>query len=57
MRMKKIDAKYAEKLTLRLGHCFGGDGITFYATNEEETDVWEFDTKKERDAFIERHNK
>ena len=49
MKLKPITAKQAEKLTKKLGLCFGDDGRTFYATNEEETDIWEFDSKKERD--------
>lgn len=46
---KPINAREAEKLMKKLGLCFGGDGRTFYATNEDETEVWEFDSKKERD--------
>jgi hypothetical protein len=29
------------------------DGRTFYATNETETEVWEFDSKRERDKALE----
>ena len=50
--MKAITAKYAEELLRKLGNDYGGDGRTFYATNEEETEVWEFDNKKERDEFV-----
>lgn len=55
--MKSITAKYAEKLLQELGHDYGNDGRTFYATNEEEDEVWEFDSKKERDEFVNRVNK
>jgi hypothetical protein len=54
MKLKKITAKEAEKIMAELGLCFGDDGRTFYATNEEHTEVWEFDSKKERDAFVNR---
>lgn len=52
--MKAITAKYAEELLRKLGFDFGGDGRTFYATNDEETEIWEFDTKRERDEFVNR---
>ena len=54
--MKSITARYAEKLLQKLGHDYGNDGRTFYATNEEEDEVWEFDSKKERDEFVNRAN-
>lgn len=53
--MKKVTAAKAYKIMKKLGLCFGEDGTTYYATNNEETEVYEFDTRKERDAFIERH--
>lgn len=49
MKLKPLTAKQAEKLMKKLGLCWGQDGRTFYATNEEETEVWEFDSKRERD--------
>jgi len=52
MKLHAITAKQAEKLTRKLGLCFGQDGRTYYATNEEETEIWEFDTKKARDAAV-----
>lgn len=52
--MKPITARYAEKLLQKLGNDYGNDGRTFYATNEEEDAVWEFDSKKERDEFVNR---
>lgn len=48
MKVKKITSKQAEKIMDRLGLCYGDDGRTFYLTNEEETEVWEFDSLKER---------
>lgn len=52
--MKKIaiTAKEAYKIAEILGVCISDDGTTFYATNEARTDLWEFDTKRERDAFV-----
>lgn len=52
--MKKIaiTAKEAHKLAELLGLCISDDGLTFYATNEGRTELWEFDTKKERDASV-----
>lgn len=57
MKAKKLTTKEAVKLLRKLGLCCMGadDGQTFYATNEEETEVWEFDTKRERDAFVARN--
>jgi hypothetical protein len=54
--MKKISAKYAEKLMNKLGLDYGNDGITFYATNESETEIYDFDDKKERDKWLEKVN-
>lgn len=50
-KLKAISAKKAERLTKKLGlsWCGADDGITFYATDEEETEVWEFESKRERD--------
>jgi hypothetical protein len=50
--MVKITAKEAYKLMDELGLDYGMDGRTFFATNEERTEVWEFDTKRERDEFV-----
>ncbi len=54
---KAITARQGERLSRRLGLDYGGDGRTFYATNDNETSVFEFESKKERDNFIKRHNK
>ena len=52
--MKAINRKQADILADKLGLDIlgGGDGLTFFATNEKETDLYEFDSKKERDAFV-----
>jgi hypothetical protein len=50
MKLKKLNSKEAERLTKKLGLCWGDEQRTFYATNEEETDIWEFDSKSKRDA-------
>ena len=52
MKLKAITAKEAERLTLKLGLCWGDDRRTFYATDEDETEVWEFDSKTERDKAV-----
>lgn len=47
MKMKSITAKEAEKLMIKLGLCIPDDHQkTFYATDIEETEVWDFDNKK-----------
>lgn len=56
MKVKKISAKEAKAITLKLGLCFGDGQVTFYATDENESEVWEFDTKQERDAFLVRNH-
>lgn len=54
---KKVTARQGEKICRKLGLDYGMDNKTFYATNLEETRIFEFDTKKERDDFLARHNK
>ena len=58
-KFKAITSKKAQEITNKTGMalCGADDGRTFYATNEEESEVWLFDTKKERDAFVDRNNK
>jgi hypothetical protein len=55
--VKKITARQAYKLMDKLGLDYGNDGRTFYVTNNEETEVYEFDSKKERDTFLAKHSK
>ena len=54
MKKKAITAKSAERILRKLGIDYGNDGRTFYATNVEETEIWEFDNKRERDEFVNR---
>lgn len=49
--MKKITAKQAVKIANRLNLQIEDDGMTFYATDEEESEIYSFDTKSERDSF------
>ena len=53
--MKAITAKQAEKLLKKLGLTSVDNGVTFYATSDDESAVWEFDSKKERDAFVDKN--
>lgn len=56
--MKKITAIQAKKICDNLGLCFPeDDGKTFFATNEEQTEIYDFSNKKERDKFVEKYNK
>ena len=52
MKKIKITAKEAHKLAEELGLCISDDGRTFYATNKERTEIWEFDSKRERDNCL-----
>ena len=49
---KAITAGQAKKLARKLGLDMGDDGVTFYATNAEETELFEFDRKRDRDEFV-----
>ena len=53
--MTAITAKQAEKLLKKLGLTSVDNGVTFYATSDDESAVWEFDSKKERDAFVDKN--
>lgn len=53
--MKKLTAKEAEKLAKKLGIDVSNDGITFYATNAQEDEIYTFDSKNERDNFVAKH--
>lgn len=52
IKYKKITSKQAYKLAKKLGLEICEDGRTFYATNEQETELWEFDTLRERNDFL-----
>lgn len=53
---KKVTAKQGEAICRKLGLDYGMDGTTFYATDAGETRIYEFSTRKEREAFLTRHN-
>ena len=53
--MKAITAKQAHAIAQQTGVDIDGDGVTFYATDANEKDIFCFDTKRERDAFISNH--
>ena len=55
--MKAITAKQAEVINRRNGlETLWGDGQTYWATDDEESATWDFDSKKERDEFVRRNN-
>ena len=57
--MKKITAKEAHEVvknTIR-DIDIDNDGRTFYATNEAETEIYCFDSQKERDKFVKAYNR
>ena len=56
--MKAITAKQAKVINRRNGmETLEGDGITTYwATDDDESATWFFDSKKERDEFVQRNN-
>ena len=53
--MKKITAKEAYRIQKKLGLDISDDDTTFYATNDDETEIFSFDTKNERDNFMKRN--
>ena len=53
--MKKISAVDAYKIAKMKGVDLDGDGFTFYAYDENTNEIFSFDSKKERDDFIRRH--
>ena len=50
--MKKISAKEANRIAKKLNLQLDGDGVTFYATNNSESEIYEFETKQEREQFL-----
>lgn len=52
MKKIKLTAKEAKRLAEELGLDIDDGGTTFYATNEEKTEIWDFDTKKEREEWL-----
>ena len=53
--MKKLTAKEAQALAKKLGIDIDDESTTFYASNDNKTEIWSFDSKNERDNFVERH--
>ena len=47
--IKKISAREAKKI---LKDRAADDGVTFYAIDTRNNEIYEFDTKRERDEFI-----
>ena len=52
----KISADDAAKVLKRQGLDAGEDGITFYAYDKENDAIYSFDSKKDRDNFVEKNN-
>ena len=51
--MKAVTVKQAIKIAQKLGISIScDDGVTFYATNDMETEIYEFDSKQERDERV-----
>ena len=59
MKLIAITAKEAKRINIRNGmETWEEDGQrTFWATDEERSETWMFDSKKERDEAIERNNR
>lgn len=59
MRFKQITPKQAKVICNRLGlETFEDDDVkTFWASNEEETQVYIFDTNAERKEFLLKQNR
>ena len=53
-KMKKITSKEAYQIIKKIGKNIVEDGVTFYATNEKETEIYSFDSRSERDEFVNR---
>ena len=53
MKLIKLTAKEAKALTRKLGLCWGDEQRTYYATNEERTEIWEYTSKADRDKACE----
>lgn len=54
--MKAITSKKADQIAKKLGRDISDDGITFYATNENEAEIYCFDSKSERNNFVKAYN-
>ena len=54
--IKKITSKEAYKVAMKKGLDLSGDGVTYYAIDEKSEEIFSFDTRAERDGFIQRAN-
>lgn len=55
-KVKAVNAKQAKAIGDKTGFPITwGNGRTFYAATVDETDLYEFYTKAERDAFVARN--
>ena len=52
----KVNAREAHKIVKRLGLDADEDGVTFYTYDETNDEIYGFDTKRERDGFVDRVN-
>ena len=52
--MKRLTATQAYKLAIKLGIDVSNDGKTYYASNNDESEVYCFDSKRERDEFVDK---
>ena len=50
--MKAITAKEAKAIAQRLNLDLSGDGRTWYATLDDESEIFSFDSPKDRDIFV-----
>ena len=49
---RKCTAKEAREIAKRRGVEIDDEQKTYYATDKSGTEIWSFDTKQERDAFV-----
>ena len=50
--MKAITAKEAKKYADMLGLDIDDENTTFFAINEDASEIWEFNSKRKRDEFV-----
>ena len=50
--MRKISAREAYRIMREAGLDPDDDGMTFFAYDEDSEEIYEFDTKRERDEFV-----
>ena len=54
--MKKVSAREAYRILKRIGLSADNDGVTFFAYDEKNDEIYSFDSKTERDAFVDKAN-